>query len=258
MAADVDLTSLRTPPPDFRRLVLRSVTDLTPLMRRMVVGGDELVGFEVPDPAASVRLLIPEPGAAGLVVPEWRGNEFLYDDGSRPTIRTFTPRRFDPDAHEMAIDVVLHETGAVTTWLEGASIGDEVAISGPGRGYDVPTEGTLVLAGDETALPAIAQIVEIAPAGVQVRVLAEVRSNEARLDLVDQDRVRIEWFVADASQGERGSMLVDALGSIDLAGDVHVWAAGEAKVMQAIRTLLRDAGLHRSRMTVRGYWKDRA
>ena len=254
MATDVDLAALRTPPPDFRRLTLRSVTALTPRMTRMVIGGDELAGFDVPDPAASVRLLVPEPGADALVVPTWRGNEFLHDDGSRPIIRTFTPRHVDPDAQEMTIDVVLHDGGAVTGWLEGASIGDEVAISGPGRGFDVPTDGTLVLAGDETAIPAIAQIVEQAPPGPALRAIVEMRTDDARLDLTGDDRVRSEWLV---TSGERGSVLVDALRSIDLDGDVHVWAAGEAQVMQAIRTLLRDRGLDRSRMTVRGYWKDR-
>ena len=34
-------------------------------------------------------------------MPAWNGNEFLLPDGRRPAIRTFTPRRVDPDALEL-------------------------------------------------------------------------------------------------------------------------------------------------------------
>ena len=64
--------------------------DRSPRLRRVTLGGPELDGFTLELPAASARLLLPEPGA-GLVVPEWTGNEFLLPDGGRPAIRTLTP-----------------------------------------------------------------------------------------------------------------------------------------------------------------------
>jgi len=82
--------TIRREPPGFRRVEVRERVALTPYLTRVTLAGDELAGFTVTEPAASVRLLLPEPG--GLVIPEWNGNEFLFGDGRRPRIRTLTPR----------------------------------------------------------------------------------------------------------------------------------------------------------------------
>ena len=261
MATTADLARLRTPPPDFRRLVVRSVDELTPHLRRVTLGGDELDGFELGAPAASVRILVPEPGADDLVLPSWEGNEFLYADGSRPSIRTFTPREHDPGALELAIDVVDHPGGVVSSWARGAAPGDEVGCSGPGRGYEVDADAAgHVLAGDETALPAIAQLVAAIADDVPVRAIVEVRDDAARLPELDRAAERrepldVDWLVTG---DERGAGLVRALRDVPLEPTTAIWVAGEARVMQAIRTMLRDErDVGRSRTTVRGYWKDR-
>ena len=261
MATKDDLARLRTPPPDFRRLVVRSVAELTPHLRRVTLGGEGLDGIELDAPAASVRILVPEPGADELVLPTWQGNEFRYDDGARPSIRTFTPRAHDAAARELAIDVVDHPGGVVSSWARTARPGDEVALSGPGRGYELDAGAVgHVLAGDETALPAIAQLVAAIPDGTPVRAIVEVRDDSARLPELDaaaerRAEVEVEWLVA----GERGEALVGALRAVPIEATTAVWVAGEAAVMQAVRGVLRDErDVERSRTTVRGYWKDRS
>ena len=67
-------------------------------MIRVTLGGSELDGFSIGQPAASVRLLLPTDGY--LEIPLWAGNEFLLRNGTSAIIRTFTPRRFDADAQE--------------------------------------------------------------------------------------------------------------------------------------------------------------
>src|SRR5207244_3437292 len=69
------------------------------------------------------------------VMPTWTGNEFLLPDGRRPTIRTFTPRRLDPQALELDLEIVVHGDGAASEWAATAAPGDPAAVSGPGRGY---------------------------------------------------------------------------------------------------------------------------
>ncbi|MEO7428338.1 MAG: siderophore-interacting protein, partial [Acidimicrobiales bacterium] len=127
----------------------------------MSLGGTELDGFDLGLPAASVRLLLPRPGAPDLAVPAWNGNEFLHADGTRPTIRTYTPRRHDPTHHELDIDIVLHEHGAVPAWATAARAADPAGLSGPGRGYTIdPSATSFLLLGDESAIPAISQLLE--------------------------------------------------------------------------------------------------
>jgi NADPH-dependent ferric siderophore reductase len=141
---------------------------------RLTFGGAELEGLVIPDLAASVRLLLPSPATGDLVIPTWKGNEFLLPDGQRPILRTFTPRRLDTDALELDVEVVIHGRGLASQWASslGAGGGRQVAVSGPGRGYDIDGSAFL-LAGDETAIPAISQLIEAMPADCLVQVHIE-------------------------------------------------------------------------------------
>src|SRR5262245_46018164 len=90
-------TRVRREPPKFRRGAGEQGGRVSPRLARVVLRGNELSGFTVDEPAASVRILLPPPGSTDLVVPTWNGNEFLRADGTRPTIRTLTPRHVDAE-----------------------------------------------------------------------------------------------------------------------------------------------------------------
>ena len=111
--------------------------ELTPRMLRLTFGGDGLRELVAPEPASSIRLLVPSPGTSQLVLPEWNGNEFLLPGGERPALRTFTPLRFDAASGRIEVEIVRHPGGAVSEWAETAAPGDEAAISGPGRGWEL-------------------------------------------------------------------------------------------------------------------------
>jgi NADPH-dependent ferric siderophore reductase len=246
-----DRVRLRREPPRFRLVTVRRVEPVTPRMVRITFGGRELDGFVVDEPAASVRVLLPSPGADELVMPAWNGNEFLLPDGTRPIIRTFTPRPVDA-ADELEVDVVLHGEGAASSWASTARPGAAAAISGPGRGFGVDADAPAYLvAGDETAIPAITQVLAALPEGMPVDVHVEIAYDDARQPL-GRDA---QWHVRH--DGARaGDALVAAVEQADLAPEARVWAAGEAAAVQRIRRHLFDAcGIPRSRTSVRGYWK---
>ena len=225
-------------------------------MVRVTFAGPELEGLTVEDPAASVRLLLPSPGAHELVVPSWNGNEFLLPDGLRPTIRTFTPRRLEPEALELDVEIVLHGDGVASRWAEAARPGDPAAVSGPGRGYAVDRDApAFLLAGDETAIPAISQLLEALPASTPVQAHIEVAHPDARMALPRHPSATVEWY--DLPSGAPvGDALVAAVRGADLAPATRVWVAGEAATMQRIRRdLFEHRGLSRAQATVRGYWK---
>jgi NADPH-dependent ferric siderophore reductase len=225
-------------------------------MTRVTLAGPELEGFEPPEPAASVRVLLPSPGSPGeLVMPAWNGNEFLLPTGRRPLIRTFTPRRFDPTANELDVDVVLHGDGAASQWASSVTIGTDVAVSGPGRGYSVDGINSILLAGDESAIPAISQLLEALAAGADVGVLIEVARPDGRIPLPPHPSASVEW--CDLREGAPpGDAMVDAVRAAEIADDQRVWVAGEAAAVQRIRKhLFEERGLSRTRATVRGYWK---
>lgn len=224
-------------------------------MLRIVLGGDELDGFAIESPASSVRLLLPPAGADVLEMPTWTGNQFELATGERAPIRTFTPRAFDRDRLELTLDVVLHEHGAATDWARAAEVGDEVAISGPGRSETLdPSARSFLLAGDESALPAIGQLLESIGPDQSIEVHVEITSPEARFELPAHPHATITWHDADAA-GAPGDALVAVVEGLDHLPDA-VWVAGEAAAVQRLRThLFDDRGRSRATVTARGYWK---
>lgn len=224
-------------------------------MLRLVVGGDELDGFAIAAPASSVRLLLPPPGDRTLVMPTWTGNQFELPDGARAPIRTFTPRYHDDVHRELTLDVVLHDHGAATDWARAATIGDETAVSGPGRSELVAESArSHLLVGDETAIPAIGQLLEWIDPDHDVEVHIEVAAPDAVIELPPHPGATVTWHgsVRGASPGTAMVAAVEAVA--DLADSV--WVAGEAAAVQRIRTHLFDErGRTRANVTARGYWK---
>jgi NADPH-dependent ferric siderophore reductase len=245
----------RREPPSYLRVVVERAERLSPRMVRVTFSGPELAGLTVEQPAASVRLLLPPPGTTELEMPTWNGNEFLLPDGTRPPIRTFTPRR--ADSGTLDLDVVIHGGGVASAWAETAAPGDRAAISGTGRGYAVDPEARVfLLAGDETAIPAIGQLLEVLPVDASVEVHVEVSHPDARLALPDHPGATVAWHDLEPS-APAGDALVDAVCSTALSPGTRVWVAGEAAAVQRIRRhLFEELGLPRSAAWVRGYWKE--
>ena len=247
---------VRREPPRFRPVEVRNVESVSPRMVRVTVAGPEIEGLVVELPAASVRLLLPSPGTDELVMPSWDGNEFLLPDGRRPSIRTFTPRRVDGDALELDLDIVVHGNGVASRWAATAERGTPAAVSGPGRGYSIDVEAPgFLLAGDETAIPAISQLLEHLPGTAPVAVHVEVAQPDARHALPDHPTATVAWhdLRPDAPPGDA---MVAAVRAAPLTPGTRIWAAGEAAAVQRVRRhLFEDRGCPRAEATVRGYWK---
>jgi NADPH-dependent ferric siderophore reductase len=250
------LTPMRREPPSFREVEVRTAERLTPWMVRVTLAGPELEGFTFDEPAASVRLLLPPAPGAELVRPVWNGNEFLLPDGTRPIIRTLTPLRNDRGAGTLDVEIVVHGAGPASQWATSVEPGAVAAVSGPGRGYTVDASaGAFLIAGDETALPAIAQLLPLLPPSATIAVHVEVAHTDARLPLPHHPRATVNWHDAPAD-AHPDTALVDAVLGAEVDGETRVWIAGEAASMQRIRrNLFTDRTLARTNTTIRGYWK---
>lgn len=213
------------------------------------------MGFDPGLPAASVRILLgPDPATVDL--PIWNRNEFLLADGSHPIIRTLTPLSFEADALSLVIEVIRHGEGPLSRWVDTMRIGNLVAVSGTGRGYKIDAgAGSFLLAGDESAVPAIQTLLEAIPAEAEIRVLIETRDLDARVELPSHPGATVRWL--ESENGSRpGDALLATIEEMQLHPDVRVWAAGEAAAMQRIRQhFFDDHQLPRSQAVIRGYWK---
>jgi NADPH-dependent ferric siderophore reductase len=151
--------------------------------------------------------------------------------------------------------MVLHTAGAASAWALQATQGAEAAISGPGRGYEVdPNVSDYLLVGDESAIPAISQLLESIVSDATIRVHLEVDDEFGRVDLPDHPGRQLTWRTLGAEP--RGSLMVAALNTEQIGPDTAIWCAGQAAAMQQVRNhLFKDRGVARAQATVRGYWK---
>lgn len=174
-----------------------------------------------------------------------------------PVVRTYSVRAFDPVAHELTVDFVVHgAVGVAGPWAASAQPGDTLFVRGPGGAYAPdPAACWHLLVGDESALPAIAAALEALPAGARGHVVIEVPGPASELPLTVPDGVRLTWLHAGHRQvGER---LVEVVRGIELPlTDVQAFVHGEAGWVAQIRRLLRvDRQLSPRRLSISGYWR---
>ncbi|MEV4641815.1 siderophore-interacting protein [Actinoplanes sp. NPDC049548] len=234
--------------------VVTRVEQLTPHMVRIVVGGDglrEVQAGEFTD--HYVKVLFPQPG---VTYPEPFDMGLIRETMPRaswPVVRTYTVRRWLPDVPELWLDFVVHsDEGVAGPWAASARPGDPVRFMGPGGGYAPdPAAEWHLLAGDESALPAIAAALERMPADARVHAFVEV-ADAAEEQKLDGD---VTWL----HRGGRpvGEALVAAVRELEWpAGNVQAFVHGEATFVKELRRLLRvEKQIPMAQLSISGYWR---
>ncbi len=240
----------------------------------------------------------------------WYQRWLAIDPSERGYMRTYTVRAFREAGHpanqgtdpELDIDFVLHgevvdgllRGGPATEYGDRAQAGDQLLLLGPNKalcdasygGIEFrPGEATrIVLAGDETAVPAICSILESLPEHLSGHALIEVPEASDILEVSTNSEVSVQWLPRGGA--EHGSRLREAVSLVvpvpgsgqDAAAeepeDINVdenilwetgqaqsapfyaWIAGEAGFVKELRRyLVRDAGIDRKQVAFMGYWR---
>ncbi|MHC1479770.1 siderophore-interacting protein [Frateuria aurantia] len=239
-----------------RTLTVARTERLSPHMQRVVLTGPELDGFQSPAPDDHIKLFFPN-SHGQMVLPELSEQGPVYPQGQEPSpARDYTPRTFDPQTRELTIDFVLHGDGPATSWAAHAKPGSTLTIAGP-RGSAV-LEGMapagLILAGDETALPAIGRWLDEAPEGAAIRVLIEIPEAADQLPLKTATGIAVQWLV----RGDKapGQCLREAVAGLTVEAEQHVyWIACDSASTRQIRMDLEARGVPRQLIKAKGYWK---
>jgi NADPH-dependent ferric siderophore reductase len=234
------------------------VERLTPHMVRVVLGGEGLSEFATGGSTDSyVKLLFPAPGPDDTEPFDLDRIRAERPRSEWPVTRTYTVRSWDPHTREMAIDFVHHGAfGLAGRWAAGARPGDLLHFLGPGGGYAPDAEADWhLLAGDESALPAIGAALERLPEGRPAHVFVEVENAAEEQPLAVREGVRVSWLHREGAAP--GSKLVPAVRGLEFPpGDVQAFVHGEANFVRDLRRLLRiDLSLPKERLSVSGYWR---
>lgn len=243
-----------------RLLTVRRISTLTPRMCRVTLGGADLARFQTAAPTDHVKCFFPAPGAHMPVMPVLgeRGIVPPAPDAPQPISRDYTVRAFRVEPMELDIDFVLHGQGPAVTWVQRARPGDVLGVLGPRGAHVVPDDfDWVLLAGDETAVPAIARWVAEAPATAHIIAVIEVADFAEEQALATWARLDLTWLHRDGAEAGTTTLLPDTIRALDLpSGDGYAWVAGEADTLRAIRRHLRqERGMPAEWVDVDGYWR---
>ncbi|MFC7342282.1 siderophore-interacting protein [Saccharopolyspora griseoalba] len=252
---------LRRNRPPARDLEVVRTAELGPSMRRVTLGGEELQGFLDQHTGPNIKVFVPRPGQQRPVLPtldEETGRYRWPEPEVRPTMRTYTVRRYDEARGELDVDFVMHgEHGVASSWARRARPGDRLGVMGPG-GKTCREADWYLLVGDETALPAISSIVEGLPPTARGQVLVEVDSAADHQRVPCPPDLSWTWLHRNGAAPGRSRQLHDAVQGLDVPADLDVsaWVAGESGVVRGIRRHLRDErGMDARSVLAIGYWK---
>lgn len=296
------------------RARVERVEHVSPTFVRVTFGGTELRAFGNPGATFDQRIKLIFPPEDTGVLPSLSGGDDWYADwlalpeDTRGAMRTYSIRDLLLDAAgetRFVVDFVLHlepgASGPAARWAGGAQIGDELLIVAPLRGHTEaggvefapPRDAPVLLAGDETAAPAIARILEDLPRDARGIALIEVPEASDRLAVAAPEGIMVQWLVRGRST--HGRLLIPAViahlgagkeaaedpaiedveteqllwetpvfsglgesitGEIEAALAGYFWIAGESGVATTLRRhLVRELGISRSQVAFMGYWR---
>jgi NADPH-dependent ferric siderophore reductase len=280
---------------------VRATERLSPSYVRVELGSPDLAHFGVDGPLYDqrIKLLLPGPdGLPTLGAETWWADWCALPEDTRGHIRTYTVREVRGSGADtrLVVDFVLHPGahGPGSSWAADAEVGDRIMVLCPRRGAPfggiefVPGDaGRLLLAGDETAVPAMASILALLPDDARGAAFLEVPAGGDVQPLAAPRGVDINWLpragapvgarLAGAVLSHLGGGTTPAVGDDEVDPDLwetptysssgeplaegerdglYAWIAGESKVVTGLRrALVSDLGLNRSQVAFMGYWR---
>ena len=244
---------------------------LSPHLVRVVLGGsgfDTFVPNEYTDGYCKLLFVREDVDVRALPAPLTLDSFRELPAEHQPAIRTFTVRWADPERREIAIDFVVHGGhGVAGPWAAAARPGQPLYLMGPSGAYAPdPAADWHLLAGDESAIPAIAAALEALPAEAVAKVFLEVAGPDDEISLRSPASAQINWIYrggrADLVGEDRAGDHAPLIGAVKeahwLPGQVQVFIHGEAQaVMHNLRPYIRkERGVDAKwASSISGYWR---
>jgi NADPH-dependent ferric siderophore reductase len=240
-------------------------------MVRVVLGSkdfDSFVPSKFTDSYVKLVFVADDVDVAGLPQPLTIDSFAGLPPEKKPSVRTITVRQVDVAVRQIALDIVVHgEHGVAGAWAATAQPGQVIYLMGPGGAYTPdPAADWHLLAGDESALPAIATALEALPANAIGKAFIEVAGPEDQIPLTAPESVQVNWIyrggradlVSDDRAGDFAPLIEAVTTTLWLPGQVHVFIHGEAQVvMHNLRPFIRkDRGVEKKwASSISGYWR---
>lgn len=244
---------------------------VTPSMIRVALGGDDLARMASAGRDQRIKVFLPHPGQDAPVMPDttngdaanWYADWCALDPDVRGIMRTYTTRELRRDPDELIVDFAVHgatpspSDGPATSWARSAGPGARIGVLAPieeeNGAYDFrPPQDTdwVLLTADESALPAVAAILETLPPRTPARVWIEVHDLADKQELPTKADAEITWLTEEGSTPS-------AIRAAKLpSGTPYAWVTGESATVKTVRRhLVGDRDFDRKRISFSGYWR---
>lgn len=243
-------------PPNFQELSLvRTSFPMEGLIRLSFATPD--VG-KLANDGMHVRLMLPANRSMTPIWPSVAANgRTVWPRGENKLhLRYYTIRSARADVGEVDIDVVRHDGGVVSDWAFAASPGDRIGVMGPGGGTTPGITQNLFIAGDPTALPAMARMLEELGRDATGHVVCGIPDGADVGDYFPETGLDIAVY-PDSQFRARFDELV--LTPARESNPAFVWYAGEQQTFRQMRDLCRGLlALPEQRRHITSYWKEGA
>lgn len=224
-----------------RSLTVKNTENLTKNMKRITVMGDDLASFPPDMVGGYIKLL------------------FKQNDSDKPIMRTYTVAGQRSERNEIDIDFMMHgDHGVASSWANHVKVGDDLVISGGGPKQILnPDADWVLIAGDMTALPAMAHNLTQLPNDATGYAVIEILSEEDKYQIIKPEGVDVIWVI-NPDPGSDDTPLVTAIENIPWQeGDISAWIACEFTSMKKARDfLLTEKNIEKSQLYVSSYWKN--
>lgn len=244
-------SSIDTPgayPPNFSLTRVVSSTRISSDFIRLRLEGTDLARFG--RELIHFRLALQPPGTTD---PQWPvigpQGQTIWPKGAASLHRpAYTTRAVAPDGTWLDVDIFEHHGGRTCGFAAEAQPGMQVGLTGPGGG-GVATGANLLLAGDETAYPALSRIIEARASDAQGQVF--LLGKKADYPMPRRDGFDLHHL----PRGEEA--LIRQLRDSPPPADCHIWIAARKSTIAGIRQVLIDEqDRPRALVTLAAYWTD--
>ena len=233
--------------PQSQLLTVTATSTVSPNMQRLTLTGESLSSYPYDCEGGYIKFLFNQFGTTDLS---------SLKEGERPTMRTYTIRRYNQAAQSIEVDFVRHITqdqqcGYASRWAMNAEVGDTVNIAGPGIIQSMNLEADwFFLVADMTALPALTAKIQSLPDEATGYAVIKVISKDDIQPINAPANVQLTWLVDDQH-------LADTVQSLAWkTGAVSVWCACEFDSMRQLRQYFRnDKEVAKENIYISSYWK---
>ncbi len=241
-------------PVNFCELTLLERSTPFPGMTRLTLSSDDAAFLA--DDGLHVKLMLPAERTRTPVWPSVSANGVTrWPEGpDRLHVRYFTLRALRPEAGEVDIDVVQHPGGMISDWALKAQAGERIGVMGPGGGQAPAQKDGLLLAGDETALPAIARILEACGPDASGHLVVAFPADSDPDSYLPSTSLKIHSLPPQRFRAEV-LPLIQKVGSEERIA--NAWFGGEYTNAQALRQVFKqELGLGKGQQLSVAYWRE--